>query len=70
MKLLGFGIVEFCESAWNIFDFCALVLYSLYFAFPESISIDVSPVRLMKLLIFLGIFIKPLQVKMEESFLF
>ena len=60
MKIIGFGIIPFCKSIWNVFDFCILILYALYFAFPQIIYLDVSPVRLMKLLIFLGIFIKPL----------
>lgn len=60
MKIIGYGIVRFCKSIWNVFDFCTLILYALHFALPDFISLDVSPVRLMKLLIFLGIFIKPL----------
>jgi len=60
LKIIGYGIIPFCKDVWNVFDFCTLILYALYFAIPGYISIDVSPVRLMKLLIFLGIFIKPL----------
>lgn len=62
LKLIGYGIVRFSNSLWNIFDFLMLILYALYFALPEFMPFDNSPVRLIKLLLFMGVFVKPLKV--------
>ncbi len=63
LKIIGFGVIEFNKDLWNIFDFIILLLYIIFFFFPFYFPVDIAPIRLIKLLLFLGIFIKPLKVK-------
>jgi hypothetical protein len=62
LKLSGLGLVKFASNLWNIYDLCLLVLYSLYFLIPHYMPIDISYFRLIRILLFLGVFIKPLQI--------
>jgi hypothetical protein len=62
LKLSGKGVIGYVADLWNVFDLFLLVLYGLHFVVPDYVTIDVSPFRLLRILPFLGVFIKPLQI--------
>lgn len=62
LKLTGNGIIRFFSDLWNLFDSFLLILYAIHFLFPQEFRIDISPFRLLKIMLFLALFIKPLQI--------
>ena len=62
VKIAGLGLVRFASNLWNIYDLCLVGLYTLHFLIPSYMPIDISYFRLLRILLFLGVFIKPLQI--------
>jgi hypothetical protein len=62
LKVTGLGLVKFASNLWNIYDLCLLIMYTLYFLIPDYMPIDISYFRVIRILLFLGVFIKPLQI--------
>lgn len=61
LKLLGNGFIQFFKDAWNVLDTIILVLFIINFKYPDLLLIDFTVIRLFRLLLFMGLFIKPLK---------
>lgn len=57
-KIFGEGVIKYISDLWNIYELIIYVLYWMYVHKSGIIFFDVSPFRLMKILLFMATFIE------------
>ena len=62
LKLLGYGFFGFFSNFWNIFDVIILALFITNFYYDNVLLIDFSTMRIFRILLFMSIYIKKLQL--------
>lgn len=73
LKFLGNGLYKFLSNAWNVLDTIILILFIIHFYNKEIMVIDFTVIRLLRILLFMGLYIKPLKIMLialSESIMF
>jgi len=60
MGIIALGLHKFSKDAWNIFNVLMWIVYALHMQYPTDVPFDISPVRVIRIVIILSYYIENL----------